>query len=251
MKKPRLLAKLLMFTLICITNAQIATAQTKGIVPDRPGFSTGTFTAPVGQFYIESGYQFSFRNSYDLRTSDVPGLTIRTGLSAKSELFIEWGGVEFNHSADESDSGLPAFGTKYRLKQSNLYELTLLGGLSGSRNDDSFIVNPLVGLMWETEISDGIGHFGGIQIESETEGPKRDWLPALAVGLEFDIAVRFNSFVEYYTIYSGIEKEFYHATEFGLLYYPVPTIQIDLFGGIGLSNEIPHYVGTGISFLLK
>ncbi|WP_116038545.1 hypothetical protein [Rhodohalobacter sp. SW132] len=249
MKKLLSLTTLLVF--ICTIHVQMASAQSEGIVPDRPGYSTGTFTVPVGQFYVESGYQFSFRNSPDLRTSNIPALTVRTGLSAKSELFLEWDGVELNHSANESDSELPLFGAKFRLKQSDFYEFTLIGGISGSKNGESFVVDPLLGLMWETELSDGIEHFGGIQIESETDGTEREWLPAFAAGLEFELSGRFNSFVEYYTIYSGTENELYHATELGLLYYPVPNIQIDFYGGIGFSNEIPHYVGTGISFLFN
>lgn len=228
---------------------QLSQAQADAIVPDRPGFSTGTFTVPVGQFYVEAGYQFSFRSSYDLRASNIPALNIRTGLSENSELFIGWDGVELIHSESESESEFPVVGSKYRLKQSDLFELTLISTITGSKSNDTFYVDPLVGLMWETELANRIGHFGGIQIESETNAAKREWLPALASGLEFELSDRVSTFVEYYTIYSGSEKEFYHATEIGLLYYPVPTFQIDLFGGIGYNEEIPNYVGAGISFL--
>lgn len=234
---------------MCAFQAYDVTAQTAQIVPDRPGFSTGTFTVPVGQFYIENGYQFSFRNTPDFRASHIPALTVRTGLSNKSELFIEWNGIGFIHSENESETELPALGTKYRLVESELIELTLLGVITGSKNDDTFFVDPLIGLMWEFELTNGIEHFGGLQVESETEDSQREWFPALAAGLEFELSGHFNTFVEYYTIYSGTEKKFNHAIEIGLLYYPVPTLQVDLFGGIGFNEAIPHYIGAGISFM--
>ena len=236
-------------TLLFSFSPQLSLAQSDSIVPDRPGFSTGTFTVPVGQFYVETGYQFSFRSSYDVRVSNIPALNIRTGLSSKSELFIEWDGIEIVHSENESESELPVIGSKYRLKQSDLFELTLVSTLTGSKSNDTFYVDPLIGLMWQRELTDRIEHFGGIQIESETEDSDREWLPALAAGLEFKMSDQINTFVEYYTIYSGSENDFYHATEIGVLYYPVPTFQIDFYGGIGFNEEIPHYVGAGVSFL--
>lgn len=80
-----------MCTFFC---AYIAEAQQNSFEPDRPGFSTGTYTVPPATFYIETGYQFTFRYSSDLNNSEVPAITIRTGLTPLVEIFMKWNGME-------------------------------------------------------------------------------------------------------------------------------------------------------------
>lgn len=225
-------------------------AQDQRLVPDRPGFSTGTFTVPVGEFYIETGYQYSFRNSTENRVSEFPQINIRTGLTQRSELFVSWDGFEIDHNQTGRDQPLPSVGGKFRLVEGRQVELTLLGVLHNSREDGDYRIDPLAGVMWEIEITDRMGHFGGIQLESELDENRRVWNPALAAGIGFELFEKLDSILEWYTIYESAEKEFYSGLEAGFLFYPNPSLQIDLFGGLGLSDEISHYLGVGLSIRL-
>lgn len=225
-----------------------AAAQNESIVPDRPGFSTGTFTVPVGEIYIETGYLYSFRNRSNLRFSNIPELNIRTGLSKRAELFVEWSGAMVDHKNNETDQEWPVLGGKYRLSQSESFELTLIGSLSAGKEDGSLRADPLFGLMWETELADGFTQFGGLQIESDEGVNKRHWFPSLALGVEYEIWDNISLVTEFYSIYDGVESTFLPAIEGAILFFPRTSVQLDLHGGIGLSNEIPHYAGVGLSF---
>lgn len=230
-----------------LCTAYVAQAQVEKITPDRPGFSTGTFTVPVGTIYLESGYQFSFSKLNKDQMSEVPILTIRTGLSSKTELFFNWNGTKIDHQNQQTSTDLPGFGLKQRVLETEILELTFVSGMIGSIDQDRLLIDPMFGLMWGTGISDVIGHFGGIQFESETDETGREWSINMALGLEFEVHEKWAAFGEYYNFYQLSESDLIHATEYGLLFYPRPSIQLDFYGGTEFSGELAHYLGLGIS----
>ena len=224
-------------------------AQSDRIIPDRPGFSTGTWTVPVGSWYLESGYRYSFRDASRQNSSSLPMITVRTGLTPVIELFSEWDGFERNHTITETDGDLPSLGLKYGFFHSDDLDLTLVGSISNHLDGRTYRAGFMAGLMWEYELTDRVEHFGGIQMESQPIGGGHEREAALALGMEMEVAQKISAFVEYYTLFPMEERSMLHGTEVGILYYPSDQLQLDLHGGIGVSRELPHYIGLGVSLM--
>ena len=218
------------------------------LIPDRPGFSTGTFTVPKGVIYIETGYQFSYRNSSANRKSEFPEINLRTGITSKSEVFVSWDGVEVDHYHSGTAAPLPSIGGKLNLLDGGRIDLTLLAVWNHSNIDGEYRIDPMAGVMWEAELNEKTGYYGGFQIESEPENNGRMWVPAFASGLEFELSEKLTTVFEGYTIYESSDRSFQLGLEAGLLFYPAPSVQLDLFGGFGLTDGISHYLGAGVSF---
>ena len=89
-------------------------AQDNPIVPDRPGFSTGTYTVKPGWFNVESGYQYAFNNNgINYTTQTVPLLNLRIGISPKAELNFLWDGWNIQ---DEDNVDVTQNGTQLTLR---------------------------------------------------------------------------------------------------------------------------------------
>lgn len=239
-------ATLLLLTIL-LTALERVNAQDR-LIPDRPGFSTGTFTVPKGIIYIETGYQFSFRNASANRKSEFPEINLRTGITSKSEVFISWDGLEVDHYHSGSAAPLPSIGGKLNILDGEKIDLTLLAVWNQSNEEGRYRIDPMAGVIWEVELSENRGYYGGLQIESEPEKDGRIWLPAFASGLEFELSEKMSTVFEGYTIYESSERSFQLGLEAGLLFYPTPSVQLDLFGGVGLTDGISHYLGVGVSF---
>ena len=109
------------------------------IVPDRPGFSTGTYTVQPKNINVELGY------NYTKNDETLPLIVLRTGLTDKLELDIMYDGFDIKHNDQKKftwSSDL-IIGGKYRLLESELYNLifwdytlfediSLFGTLQGS-----------------------------------------------------------------------------------------------------------------------
>ncbi|MCH8558158.1 MAG: hypothetical protein LAT84_10060 [Balneolia bacterium] len=223
----------------------------EAIVPDRPGFSTGTYTVPVGELYVETGYRYLFRSNLGVELSNMPQINLRTGLTSKIEIFIEWDGFEKHHGQNEIATEWPLLGGKVKLTETEALELTLIVGLGGFSSGNMLALDHLVGVMWEIDISDMISNFGGVQIESEHDENNREWLPATALGAEINLSDKISLVTELYSIYSINAKNYFTAVELAVLILPINTVQIDFHSGLSLSSEIPHYLGLGVSFAFK
>lgn len=60
------------------------------IVPDRPGFSTGTQTVKPKMVNVELGYQYSYNNHTPQQSSQtLPQMLLRTGISGNAEVDLD------------------------------------------------------------------------------------------------------------------------------------------------------------------
>ncbi len=244
------IALLMLFTL-----ASAAHAQESPIVPDRPGFSTGTYTVEPGQFNIELGYQYAFNHSgADRSTQTVPQLVFRAGVVSGLELDLLWNGWNLDDGDDRSSrtsvSDL-AIGGKFRLSEHEQYNLTALGLLSlpvGNDPSTSDQVDPTLGLLWDYSGSRRLSFFGVLQITSTRVQDKREFSGQFAAGASRSLTDRVGVFIEYFNdIPFDSEIDAQHAVDGGLTFLLNDDVQLDINAGTGLNSATDNFVGVGIA----
>ncbi len=233
-----------------------AFAEEGPIAPDRPGLSTGTYTVSPGTLYIEAGYQYEFnRSGLDTATSTLPQLVLRTGITDKLELDIVWDGVNrdslqgFPNETSEADL---AIGGKYRLFESESFNLTLLGLITapiGSSPSTSDNVDPLLGLLWDYGLSDKVGLFGVFQSTRLEDEDENSFIEnQLGLGVSYGHTDKLVSFVEYFAaIPQSSDQDEQHIIDAGVTYLYSDDIQLDFSAGVGLNDETSHFVSFGIA----
>lgn len=246
------LLNLIMLGLVCGT----VSAEDGAIAPDRPGLATGTHAVSPGVVYVEMGYQYAFnRTGEDVATHTLPQLVLRTGITDKIELDIIWDGWNQDHmsgSDSERSAADVTIGGKYQLHQSDLYNLTLMGLLSlpvGEAPSTSDEVEPLLGLLWDYNLTESAQLFGVIQanwLENEDNGSYTE--SQLAIGVGFGHTDKLSSFIEYYAAFpseASLPEE--HIINGGLVYLYTNDIQLDISTGAGLNDDTGHFVSFGIA----
>jgi hypothetical protein len=225
------------------------------IVADRPGFSTGTYTVRPGRVNIEFGYQYAFNtDDVDRSTQTLPQLDLRVGVSPKIELDLLWDGWNFNDADNESSDTSVAdlsIGGKYRLHESDKYNLSMLGLLSlpvGSSPSSSNNVDPLLGLLWDYSVAGQVSLFGVVQSSSFKFEGDRAYDAQLAVGVSFSHSARLSSFVEIYGIWpSETDLEDEAAIDAGVTFLWNRDIQLDINAGVGLNGASDNFLGLGMA----
>jgi hypothetical protein len=247
-------AKITILLIFCMIPKFTVFSQTENLSADRPGFSTGTHSVSPGKVYLETGYHYNFLHEKNLSgSSQLPVLNVRIGIADKMELFLMWDGMEVSHHTSESgisgttDFSFPGIGSKYRLIQSETYNITLIGTLEGIANKDSFSVNPAIALAWDYSLSEKFELFGIGQAGYEPVPEFSSLNTVAAIGIGFAMTDKMNVFTEYYNIFYPQAGKFLNGSEFGVTYLLTPGIQLDAYGGIGLSDGINNYAGAGIS----
>jgi hypothetical protein len=228
-------------------------SQPADLSADRPGFSTGTHAVTPGRIYLETGYQYNFNKEYNPGFSQLPVLNVRIGIADKTELFIMWDGIDVSHLSRTSgipgrkEISFPGIGSKYRLLKSDTYNITLIGKLEGNVENNSFSVEPAIALAWDYSLSERFELFGIGQAGYEPISEISSLSTVSAVGIGFLLTDRLNVFSEYFNIaYPGAGKLF-NGSEFGITFLLSPGIQLDAYGGLGLTGEMNNYAGAGIS----
>lgn len=225
------------------------------LAADRPGFAWGTHAVSPGSLYVEGGFQHSWNPTVSgFRYTNVPVLNFRTGIVDGFEVFVSWDGWESSpgiiNNTDESFADgltMPFVGGKLRLKDSDAISLTILGLLEPNQGDDFFAVNPSLGLLWETPLSETIDFFGMAMGNLEYTPEDTPFYLILAFGLGTSITSNIGAFLEYYTIANTAQGEWLHGNEAGIQFFLSDNIQLDVFAGFSHGNKSDHYAGLGIA----
>lgn len=232
-----------------------ALADEEKIAPDRPGFSTGTYTVKPGKLNVELGYQYAFnKNRVDQSTQTFPSMALRTGLSSKVELDLLWDGWNIDDADNQSSKTSVAdvsIGGKYRIHESSGYNLTALGLLSlpvGSSPSTSDEIDPTLGLLWDFSLSSQTSLFGVVQASSFKFEGDRAYDAQVAIGASFSHTSQVDTFIEIYTVLpsnSNLDDEL--VMDAGIIYFLTKDIQLDINAGVGLNNSSSNFIGFGVA----
>lgn len=225
------------------------------IVPDRPGFSTGTQTVKPNTVNVELGYQYSYNNHNPQQSSHtLPQMVLRTGLSENVEIDLLWDGI--NVDKEEGSEVLRSkadlsIGSKYKLVNNDDYHFTAMGIFSlptGSSPSTSGSIDPLLGLLWDYSISDNNTLFGTVQASSSTIDHNRVYDERFSLGTSYSHTDVLSSFIEFFTIMPS-ESSLYNikTIDCGMAYLLTNDIQLDFSIGFGLNKYTSNFIGFGIA----
>jgi len=213
------------------------------IQPDRPGFGTGTYTIAPGELYIELGYQHSFSS-----LSGTPGLhqmpqtNIRYGITPKFEMNLGWEGLEASKGVNSYSS--LGIGAKLRLVQSDDYNISLLGGLGFSDIATDIAFSPMLGLLWDYEISSSLEAFGVVQLGYESG---QDIFTEFSLGLAIPLGDKAGLYGEYYIEFTPRQSDLSHNADIGITYLITNNIQIDAYFATELTTNAFRHIGVGFA----
>ncbi len=213
------------------------------VVPDRPGFSTGTATVAPGTLQIEGGIQVDHGPP---RTWTAPQLNLRTGLDARTELNLLWDGIQATEGK-RRETATPLIGVKRRLRDGPGLRLSALGYLSAPHGR----LAPLAALLWERDLSGNTGLFGAFQLATTVEAGERQTRLQPAMGAAFAHGPAWGGFVELYAdIPLGGGGRPATTADAGLAWLPHPHVQLDLSAGLPVGGPGDRFVSLGIAVKL-
>lgn len=225
--------------------------QASPIQPDRPGFSTGTYTLEPGVSHIESGVQKDYGlNAGDSDSYVAPLINYRLGLSTDTELNILWDGWswlsgEANKNTESSDVML---GVKQSIITSSQYNLSWLAYISIA-SSSSQGTNGFLGGLWDYSLSDDVLAFGTLQVVSSfDDDDSRVYSFQPALGLSFSHTDKISSFIELYQdmpMQGGAENN--STVDAGVAYLLTDDIQLDVNFGLSLDQRTSDFMGVGIA----
>ena len=231
----------------------VTAADTEGVIPDRPGFSTGTYTLDPGQVGIELGFEMTFGNAGSPRKSTTaPLLNLRIGATQDFEIDLAWAGWTTEHTAGHTSTsaGDGMIAGKLSLASSAHANFSLLGGLTLPMGNTSGQTDPIVSFLWDTPLSNAVTAFGVLQFTSYRDDGGRHVVFQPAVGLSLALSDRFGYFVEVFgDIPLGSATQRSHMIDTGLTYLITKNLQVDLNLGFALDRRADDFIGTGLAIL--
>ena len=232
---------------------------------DRPGLGSTSFVIPPGYVQIETGVSFqrasgaaiienrlfSDEEQEGSRTIlAVPNTLFRIGILEAIEFRLFAG--EYVHEDDGVDGISPLImGTKIGLTKEERWipqtafflELTLPVGSERLRPDD---VTPEFRMAGNYTIGDRLSWEGNLG--AGWEDGFNDITGFYTTALGFALIDELGVFTEFFGTMNG---ESTHGFDGGISYLVRPTVQLDVFGGPGLTDAAPDwFVTAGISFRL-
>ncbi len=214
------------------------------VVPDRPGFSTGTTTVPPGAWQLEVGIQNSYgSNVGDPDSYTAPLFNLRTGLTGNAEFNLLWDGVRVVKGQGR-DVAYVMLGVKQRLVVSSLYNFSLLGYLSVQ--EDRLV--PFLGLLWDRQLTEGTGLYGALQFASSVESGEQMTNFQPAIGVNFTHTEVLSTFIE---VYSGVPLNGGRSAsvvDAGIAWLLRKELQLDFNFGISLDGRGEDFIGAGAAW---
>lgn len=247
-----------------------ASSDSPELITDRPDRTESAAVVPPGLFQLEVGWEVSRQveeGGPEVRSRQVPASLLRIGLTERFELRLGWGGFIEEEPQGASGPDLDGVG------DGELGAKLLIAPERGSRPATALLVGVSVPVGDEGITSDrydpsvrlalgkdlpgrlALGTNLGVSWETteEAEGDL-DSVASLDVtsALGIDVSPQVGAFVELFGAVplsgaSGVEASFDGGFTFPLGDH----LQLDLAGGVGLTDEAPDwFVGAGVSLRL-
>lgn len=236
------------------------------LTTDRPSQSDASTLVPPGYFQSEMGYTYTRDDTAGTTTKNhsAPNLVLRYGLLEKLEIRFGWNGYFWNNpnpGNTQGGSGDGQVSAKVYLWQESgwLPETTLLAGTTLPFGKDAFTSNrsdPFFRFLMTHSLPGGfsIGSNLGVTWTTQANGIAEkdtvaDFIYTALLGYALTPAV--DGYVEFYGSIPLEEKEDRHGFDAGIAWRILPTVQVDLFGGVGLNDAaLDAFISAGLSFRL-
>lgn len=235
-----------------------------GISTDRPGQTTPPSVVRPGSVQIEAGFQMvgdrsgAGPTSIESRTLSLPGALVRIGALASTEVRL---GAEFRSvtttigDSDRAMRGVASVsvGAKVALapEEGAIPEAAILTVFTlpvGSEPFQPESVAPICLLATRTSLSTSANLY--CNIGGSWDGVNGAGTGVYAALLGATLSGDLSGFVELYGSFpAGLPPV--HAADAGLALVLAPSLQLDIFGGVGMTDAAPDYfLNTGISVRL-
>lgn len=238
------------------------------LIGDRPDATESPYTVPLGFYQLELGGTFTVNEigSFKSETISVPETLLRIGLSQTVELRLGWSGAQDERlELAGMDVAIDGIGdTEIGLKigrsenKDSGFATAILLSTSVPTGDAEFTsdrFDPSIRLALGLPVSDrvDIGFNVGVAMASEFDGADRDQLSSLVYSLVsgFGLTDRLGLYMEVFGD-TGLSRESSPANYLnaGVTYLVRPDLQLDIEGGVGLSdNADDWFAGIGLVVL--
>ena len=220
------------------------------IQTDRPSAQTdNSSTLYKEAFQIEYGITFQFENN-NLENIAIPNTLYRYGLSEKFEIRVA-NNLLFNNDLGRFYLDPFQFGGKYQLIKNEKSQLALLSmvSLNNLRADSisTFFQNINLKLIGSNPINDnfGLGYTIGHQFNHIQENDNFNYSIFLSIGLGDQLS----GFFEVYGNLNYVETLYNQLNaDFGLAYIINDKLQLDIYLGSGINNQM-YFGSLGLSYL--
>lgn len=235
------------------------------ISTDRPGQATPPGILTPGSIQLEAGVQYTGDREDVVGeptgpvTLSLPGALVRVGVFTNAELRI---GLEYRSltiaappAADTTISGAASvsIGTKVGITAEDgaVPEMALALTLALPVGSDAFrpaAVAPSAVLAMRNGLSSTINLY--TNIGGAWDGTRGSGVGLYAASLANSFSESFTGFAEVYgTLATGAAPT--HAVDAGIAYVVARNLQLDLFGGVGITDNAPNsFVNVGVSLRL-
>ena len=236
------------------------------LVTDRPDQTESSVTVLEGHWQLESGWTMTRDDDGGLSTkmNELPGTLVRIGVSRAWELRFGWSGLVREATTwegirtDVEGAGDAELGAKVYLREERgaAPEVALLFSTSVPVGDDDLTsgrFDPSFRLSLADTLSDrlSLGYNLGMEWATDDETGDRHTLSRgiYTVALGISLGERTGAFVELYGDVSASDTGSpAHSFDGGFTWLLTDTLQLDLAGGVGLSDAASDwFVGLGVS----
>ena len=252
-----------MFTALLSFSVPGLAGEAPPFTTDRPSQSDASTLVPKGYFQIEAGYTYGEDDAGpSTEIHSAPNLNLRYGVLDRLEFRLGWDGYQWvnpDPGATLDGAGDTQVSVKgYLLEESGwLPETTLLvgttlptgkDGLSSERGDPffrflmthslpgGFSLGSNLGVTWKTSV-DGSGG----------KDTAADFIYTALLG--YAVKPELDLFVEFFGSLPLEEEEHRHGFDAGIAWRVLPTLQLDLYGGVGLNDAaVDAFVSAGLSW---
>ncbi len=243
---------MVLFLATFLTGNVFAQDEKAPITTDRPSFTTSPFTLSPGTAQLELGYTYRDTDAGDV--SDFVQVLFRYGIQDNLELRAGWGGYSFTD--DENFANDMSLGLKWQImEQGELPALGLITTLDLPTGHNSDDLTPTIMFAasydWQYDLTFSGNLGAAFPKDMVTDDRFTQGLASLNVARPFTLAeLEFNGYVEYFTIFPDVEDgDCAHSIGLGVTHTLNDSMQLDLNGGFGLSDEADDwFVGFGFAY---
>jgi len=238
-------------------------AEAPDLVTDRPDQTESSVTVAPGHVQIEAGWTMTSREDgpHELTTNEVPSTLVRIGVTDWAEARIGWAGYvsqelevgTFSETLSGLGDGELGFKVYLGEESGQKPELALLAGVSvpvGADEVTSDEWDPAVRLCASRTISDQLG--AGANLGLTWENGREDVYITYTAVCGYAVSDQIGAFAEVYgDVPTESDLDASHLVDGGFTYLVQGNLQLDLAGGLGLSDAADDwFFGLGVSYRL-